>query len=78
MANSPETDALREDLEQLRKDFSALSEKYKQSSYSQARAGMDKARDSVNSLCEEVEARPCASLVTAFGLGLLLGKIFSR
>lgn len=78
MANSPETDALRQDLEQLRKDFAALSEKYKESSYNQAQAGMDKARDRIGSLCKEVESRPGASLTVAFGLGLLLGKIFSR
>ncbi|HLQ86489.1 MAG TPA: hypothetical protein VK110_10090 [Salinisphaeraceae bacterium] len=77
-ANTPETDALRKDVEQLRKDISALSDTIKQRSNEQLHAGLDSARSQVKDWTGEIESRPITSIVTAFGIGLLLGKIFSR
>lgn len=78
MADAPETDDLRQDLEQLRQDFAALREDIKNDASSQVRSGMHKAREGANSLCNEVEARPCVSLAAAFGVGLVLGRLVSR
>lgn len=89
MSNSPETDALRKDMEQLRKDLGALSDSVKHSSNEYAQASLDMARERFNELCREagrhtqelsgeIEARPFTSILAAFGIGLLLGKIFGR
>lgn len=89
MSNSPETDALRKDLEQLRKDLGALTDSIRHRSNEQAHAGMDIARERFNELAREagrhtqdlsgeIEARPFTSILAAFGIGLLLGKIFGR
>src|SRR5699024_6626403 len=78
MSTSPETDALRQDLEQLRKDFSALSDSLKQRSNEQLQAGMESARHRVDELGGVIQSRPCTSVLTAFGVGLLVGKILGR
>lgn len=89
MSNSPETDALRKDMEQLRKDVAALTESIKRRSNDQMQAGIDTARERFNEmrreasrhtqdLSGEIEARPFISILAAFGIGLLLGKIFGR
>lgn len=83
MANTPEThtaetQALRNDLEQLRKDLARLSENAKQRSNSQVQAGISKACDRFRDIGSELESRPVTSVLAAFGVGLLLGKIFSR
>lgn len=78
----PDADTLRNDLEQLRKDFKALSEQVKHRSREQVQAGVDDARDRIGGYlgdcCKEIEARPFTSIIAAFGAGLLLGKIFGR
>lgn len=78
MSTSPETDALRQDMEQLRKDLSALSENIKRRSNDQLQAGMESARHRVDELGGEIQSRPYTSVLAAFGVGLLLGKILSR
>lgn len=78
MADSPETDALRNDMEQLRKDFSALSEKVKENSEDKVQAGLHKAREGAQVVEKEIEARPFIGMVTAFGIGLLIGKTLSH
>lgn len=82
MSPSPETDALQKDLEQLRKDFKALSAELKSNSQNQVQAGISKAREQANSRfgdwCGEIESRPFTCITAAFGIGLLVGKVFSR
>lgn len=89
ISSAPETEALRKDMEQLRKDLAALSDSVKRSSSEYAHAGMDAARDRFNDirreagrhtqeLSGEIEARPFTSILAAFAAGLILGKIFSR
>lgn len=81
-AETTDTDKLRKDLEQLRKDFATLSEDVQKTSRARVESGVKNARsrfdDSVSGWCDEIEARPFTSILTAFGVGLLLGKIFSR
>lgn len=78
IADSPEAAALRKDIEQLRKDLAALAESVRHRSSDQVQAGFDTARQHAGDLGREIEARPLTSVAAAFGIGLLLGKLFSR
>lgn len=78
MSESPETDALRKDFEQLRKDFTALSESVRHRSNQQVQAGINQAGDRLRGIESEIESRPYTGMLTAFGIGLLIGKLFSR
>ncbi len=89
MSNSPETDALKKDIEQLRKDLGALTDSVKHRSSEHAQAGIDSARERFDEmrreasrhtqdLSGEIEARPFTSILAAFGIGMLLGKLFGR
>lgn len=78
MADSTETDALRQDIEQLRQDLAALTDSVKQRTGTQTQAGLESARERACELGSQIEARPLTSVVAAFGAGLLLGKLFSR
>jgi len=88
-ANTAETEALKKDIEQLRADLAALSESFKNSMNAQAHAGLHKARDHFQDAAQEagrytqqwsdeIKTRPYTSVIAAFGVGLLLGKLFSR
>lgn len=77
-STNTETDSLRADLDQLRKDFATLSKDVKDSSRGQVQAGADKVREGAAGLGSEIESHPVTSIVTAFGVGLLLGKVWSK
>lgn len=78
MADSADTEALRKDFEQLRRDVATLTENVKSRSNDQVATGINKARESFDGISSEIEARPYTAMITAFGVGLLLGKVFSR
>jgi len=89
MNNASETDALKKDMEQLKRDLSTLSDSVKQSASQRAQAGVDSARGTYDDLKRqadrqaqdlgsEIEARPFASIFVAFGVGLVLGKLVGR
>lgn len=89
MNNTQETDALKKDIDQLKRDISTLTESIKQSAEQRAQAGMSSARGKYDEfrreadrhaqdLGSEIEARPFTSIMVAFGVGLLLGKLFGR
>lgn len=78
MADSADTEALRKDFEQLRKDFAALSENVKSRSNDQVNSGINKAYESLDGMSSELQSRPFTLMLSAFGIGLLLGKVFSR
>lgn len=78
MNESPETDALRKDLEQLREDLALLNGVVRDNSRNRVQAGVDKARDCFDNLNGEMRARPFTGMVAAFGVGLLAGKLLSR
>lgn len=77
-SNQSETEALRKDLEQLRKDFSSLSQDVQKTSGTQVQAGLDKANQGLGFVSKELKLRPFTSIIAAFGLGLLLGKLLNR
>lgn len=89
MNENAETESIKKDIEQLRNDLAALAKSYKAAGEQQARAGLDSARGSYNDLRDEasrrtqdvgseIEARPFTSVLAAFGIGLVLGKLIGR
>lgn len=78
MSQSPEADALRKDLDQLRNDLAALGEVVQKKSKNRMQAGVDKAKECFDSLGEEVQSRPFTGMLATFGIGLLVGRMLSR
>ena len=89
MAATNDTDRLREELDTLRADFARLTEAVKattehtaQAGVNAARAGAQRARARASELGADLEAqieqRPYGSVMMAFGLGLVLGKLLDR
>ncbi|WP_370203255.1 DUF883 family protein [Alloalcanivorax venustensis] len=89
MSQSPETEALKKDMDQLRRDLGALTEAFKRNSQQRAQAGVEHARDQFDQVRRQAEGqaeqvgshikeRPFTSLLSAFGVGLLIGKLISR
>lgn len=87
--SSPETEALKKDMDQLRRDLSALTEAVKRTSQQRAQEGVHAAREKFDEVRqqaagqadqfgEQIKSRPFTSVLTAFGVGLLLGKLVSR
>lgn len=84
-----EIDELKRELETLRTDFSQVMDSLKRTSSAQAQAGVNAARDSADKLRGhaqdaadtlegEIQARPYTSVLTAFGVGFVLGKLLDR
>ena len=89
MSQSPETEALKKDMDQLRRDLGALTEAFKRNSQQRAQAGAEQARDQFDQVRRQAEGqaeqvgshikeRPFTSVLSAFGVGLLIGKLISR
>lgn len=74
--------ALREDLERLTRTVGGMAEDRAHSAYDSARSTWHRAQDSSKRMAEftahQIEARPFASLMAAFAVGLLLGVVFDR
>lgn len=86
---SSDVTQLRADLDALRGDFARLTDSLKSVTGKGARAGVDAARrhaeqtraqaeDWMGVLGSHIEERPYGSLLTAFGVGFLLGKLLDR
>lgn len=84
-----EVDQLKAELDSLRKDFTQLTDTFKQMSREQVQAGTDQARDSAQQLGnqardaaqnveQEISARPLTSVLAAFGIGFIVGKLLDR
>ena len=89
MADQAKTEiaALQTEIKQLRVDFAKLTDTMRDIA-SNGAAGTDQAQASIEtvwsevqrqagSLGREIEERPIAAALTAFGAGLLLGRLFS-
>lgn len=81
-----ETDALKKDLDALRNDLRELAEDVRASGEKRYQDGLDQARHTYEDLRSEarrrgkevgaeIEARPFTSILAAFGIGLVLGKL---
>lgn len=84
-----EIDRLKADLENLRKDFSKLTDSLKRMSTDRINAGTDAARASASrlrdqargathSLEHEFQEHPLTGILGALGIGLLLGTLLDR
>ncbi len=84
-----ETQTLKKDLDSLRNDFQTLTTDVREISEKQARNSANAARERSQDLADEakkrskelgaeIEARPYASIASAFGAGLLLGALLKR
>ncbi len=82
-------DSLKADLNALRSDLAALTESLKERGYHEARARFDKAKAQASEAREQaaqmagnvghqIEERPLTSVLTAFGVGFVLGKLLGR
>lgn len=87
--DNTDTTRLREDLDALRGDIGRLAESVRTLTEKGAWAGVDRARrragearEQVEHLAEEVghhlEERPYGSVMMAFGLGFVIGKLLER
>ncbi|HET6725372.1 MAG TPA: hypothetical protein VFH85_05150 [Gammaproteobacteria bacterium] len=81
--------ALKGDVDALRSDIKSLAESIKRQAESQARAGYARAREAgekvrhqaergAAAVEEQIEERPLISVLTAFGVGFVLGKLLDR
>lgn len=90
-ANSDKTEVeqLKADLDSLRRDVSQLTDTLKRSSREQVQAGTAQARESANQLGnqardatrnleQEIGQRPMTSVLAAFGIGFVVGKLLDR
>jgi len=89
MSQDAETKALKADIERLKNDLSELAKSYRAEGERRAQAGVDSAKDKYGELRDEamrrkqdlgseIESRPFTSVVAAFGVGLVLGKLIGR
>ncbi len=90
MSSSTDTDihALQTEIKQLRADFASLSETLRDVIRHGGAEAVGKARESgekvwgeakrrVQGVTEEIEEKPVTAAVTAFGIGIVLGMLFS-
>ena len=81
-----DTDAIKRDMEALRKDLRELAEGFRKSGETQARKAGEQAQNTYEAYAKEarkrgkevsaeIEARPFTSVIAAFVIGLILGKI---
>jgi ElaB/YqjD/DUF883 family membrane-anchored ribosome-binding protein len=90
MANHEnDINALKGDIDSLKADLKTLSESIRHQAQSQARAGYAKAREASDKVRhqaqhgieyagDQIEERPLISVLTAFGVGFLIGKLLDR
>jgi ElaB/YqjD/DUF883 family membrane-anchored ribosome-binding protein len=88
-----EFDAVKEDLGKLRSDITSLTDAFQSVASEKVRDKWNGAhekfdpwtekaryrgRESLEDLAEEIEERPLTSIFLAFGVGVLLGRLFDR
>lgn len=89
MTTEKAADALRDDVDKLKADIAALSEtlgKYANATGQDAMRGVRHAREAaqaraqetVHTVEQQITAHPLPSLLVAFGVGLLIGKLMDR
>lgn len=73
-----DTNKLKADMEALRKDLAALGDTVRDLSTEQFHSLSEQAQKAANSLEKEIQARPLTSVLTAAGIGFLLGRLMDR
>lgn len=80
---------IKSDVDSLKSDLRSLTDSLKRQAESQARAGYAKAREAGDKVRhqaqqgaamveDQIEERPLISVLTAFGVGFLIGKLLDR
>lgn len=90
MANyEKEFDQMKGDVQALKADLKSLTESLRRQAEHQARAGYDRVREAsgkardqakagADALGDQIEERPLVSVMTAFGVGFVIGKLLGR
>jgi len=89
MASEANYETLQKELNQIRSDVGELTRTLRELAASQGRAAYDNVRktahkaqeqvsESVDAVGREIGERPFTSVLGAFGIGLLIGVLFSR
>lgn len=90
MANyEKEFDQMKDEVQSLRTELKSLAESWKRQAEAQARAGYEKVREAggrareqakagADALGDQIEERPLISVMTAFGVGFVIGKLLGR
>ena len=88
-----DVDAIKADLDALRKDFSSVVETLKDTAKSRAGSELDALQKRMNQLAADVQSsgreglravegqigeKPLVSVAVAFAVGLIIGKLFDR
>jgi ElaB/YqjD/DUF883 family membrane-anchored ribosome-binding protein len=88
-----DVDAIKSDLDNLRKDLAAVLDRIKGTATSRAESEIQAlqkrinkiaddlqtgGRESLRAVEERIEERPLVSLAIAFGVGIVLGRLFDR
>ncbi len=84
---SRDIDKLKSDMDEIRKDVASIARALKdlgnakrQEAYDKAGQFADRARSRAHEyeerMGQEIEERPFASILTAFGIGFVIGKLF--
>jgi ElaB/YqjD/DUF883 family membrane-anchored ribosome-binding protein len=90
---SKDVDAIKADLDALRKDFASVVENIKGTAKSRAESEIEALQRRINQIAADVQAsgreglravegqigeKPLVSVAVAFAVGLMLGKLFDR
>ncbi|HET7674125.1 MAG TPA: hypothetical protein VFL54_01250 [Gammaproteobacteria bacterium] len=84
-----EYDQIKSDVESLKANLKSIAETLKRQTESQARAGYEKVREIGDKarhqakqgaaiIEDQIEERPLISVLTAFGVGFVIGKLLNR
>ncbi len=80
--NDADLEKLKADLAALRQDVVALTEAFRDRGVQRARASAEGVRDQATHAAEtmthQIEERPYTSVLTAFGIGLVIGRLLDR
>jgi ElaB/YqjD/DUF883 family membrane-anchored ribosome-binding protein len=70
-----ELDTLKAGLDTLRKDISSLASSFGDTATNEASRG---GREGVSAVEHQIEERPFISVLVAFGIGVVIGKLINR
>ena len=77
-----EVDALRADFNKLREDLAALTKTLKEQTRQKAADGLSDLKTKTDEYRtgfeDQIREKPLETVLAAFGIGLVLGKLFSR
>lgn len=80
--NDADLEKLKADLAALRKDVVSLTEAFRDRGVERARMGAEGVREqathAAQTMSHQIEDRPYTSVLAAFGIGLVIGRLLDR